>query len=168
MPTVIFICTANICRSPVAEVLFADWLRRRSVAGDWRVSSAGTWAEDGAPASSYSSEVLAELGLDLKQHRARRVDRQMIAAADLLLCMTRSQREALQAEFPDLADRIHLLSAMSGPAYDIHDPYAGPRQGYVEMVSEVQHLLEAGGPRIVELASLPPERAAQDTVQDEK
>lgn len=165
MPTVIFICTANICRSPVAEVLFADWLRKHAVAGDWRVSSAGTWAEDGAPASSYSSEVLAELGFDLKPHRARRVDRQMIEAADLLLCMTRSQREALQAEFPDLADRIQLLSAMAGLAYDISDPYGGARQGYVEMVAEIQHLLAAGGPRIVGLAGLRPESSPPDAGQ---
>jgi protein-tyrosine-phosphatase len=168
MPTVVFVCTANICRSPVAEVLFADWLRRRAIAGDWRVSSAGTWAEEDAPASIYSSEILAERGLDLKQHRSRRVDRQMVEAADLLLCMTGSQREALQAEFPDLADRIHLLSAMAGPDYDIFDPYGGPREGYVAMVSELQQLLEAGAARIVELAGRAPEPAAPDTARHKK
>jgi protein-tyrosine-phosphatase len=168
MPTVVFVCTANICRSPVAEVLFADWLRRQAVAGDWRVSSAGTWAQDDAPASIDSREILAERGLDLTQHRSRRVDRQMVEAADLLLCMTGSQREALQAEFPDLADRIHLLSAMAGPSYDIFDPYGGPRAGYVAMVSEVQHLLEAGGARIVQLASQPPEAAPRERAGDKK
>ncbi len=160
MPTVVFVCTANICRSPVAEALFADWLRKRAVPGDWRVSSAGTWAEPGAPASAYSREVLGVLGLDLILHRARRVDQAMIEDADLLLCMTRSQREALQAEFPALAGRIQLLSAMAGPAYDISDPYGGPRGGYVVMVAEMQRLVEAGGQRIVELAqgSVVPEK----------
>jgi len=155
MPSVVFVCTANICRSPVAQALFSDWLRKQSDADGWQISSAGTWADDGAPASPYSREVLAELGLDLKSHQARRVDRQLVEAADLLLCMTRSQREALQAEFPDLAGRIQLLSAMAGPAYDIADPYGGPRQGYVDMVAEVKHLVEAGGPRIMALAARP-------------
>ncbi len=153
MPTILFVCTANICRSPVAEALFAQWLRHQSVPGDWRVESAGTWGEPGAPASEYSREILAELGLDISSHRARRVDRAMVEAADLVVCMTASQREALQAEFPDLANRIQLLSAMSGPAYDIADPYGGPRHGYVAMVAEMQLLVVAGGQRMLELAS---------------
>lgn len=152
MPTILFVCTANICRSPVAEALFAFWLRGQAVPGDWRVESAGTWAEPGLPASTFSREVLERLGLDISSHRSRRVDRAMIEAADLVLCMTRSQREALQAEFPDLAGRIQLLSAMAGPSYDIADPYGGPRQGYVEMVAELQHLVAAGGQRMLDLA----------------
>ncbi len=153
MPSVVFVCTANICRSPVAAALFRNWLRQRPEANEWRVSSAGTWADDGVPPSTYAREVLGELGLDLSEHRSRRVDRQMAEGADLLVCMTRSQREAMQTEFPDLADRIQLLSAMAGPAYDIADPYGGPRQGYVDMVAEVKQLVEAGGPRLMALAS---------------
>lgn len=153
MPTILFVCTANICRSPVAEALFADWLRQQGVSGDWHVESAGTWAEPGAPASAYSREVLEELGLDLASHRARRVDRAMIEAADLVVCMTRSQREALRAEFPDLAGRLQLLGAMAGPEYDIADPYGGPRQGFVEMVAELQHLIATGAWRMLALAS---------------
>jgi len=168
MPSVVFVCTANICRSPVAAALFAEWLRQHAVPGEWRVSSGGTWAMDGAPASTYSREVLSERGLDLAAHRARRIEREMIEEVDLLLCMTRSQREALQAEFPSLAERIQLLSAMAGPPYDIADPYGGPREGYVEMVREVQHLIERGGPRIVELASRPPEPAARNAHQGRK
>src|SRR5205814_8105652 len=101
MPSIVFVCTANICRSPVAEALFADWLRQQPDAQGWQVSSAGTWAADGAPASETTREVLSEFGLDLSRHRARRVDRSLVAAADLLLCMTRSQREAMQADFPE-------------------------------------------------------------------
>ena len=161
MPTVVFVCTANICRSPVAEALFVDWLHKQAVPGDWTVGSAGTWAAPGAPASAYSRELLGELGLDLELHRARHVDRQIVETADVLLCMTRSQREALRAEFPDLAGRVHLLSALAGPAYDVPDPFGGPRQGYTEMVAEIQRLIAAGGRRIVELAGSPPEPASQ-------
>ena len=171
MPSIVFVCTANICRSPVAAALFADWLRQQPDAAAWQVSSAGTWADEGAPASTYSSEVLATLGLDLSQHRSRRVDRAMVAAADLVLCMTRSQREAMWADFPEFAGRIQLLSAMAGPAYDIADPYGGPREGYVEMVADVRQLLLAGRPRILALAGGPPkpaEPATQNVEQDQK
>jgi protein-tyrosine-phosphatase len=168
MPNVIFVCTANICRSPVAEALFADWLRQQPDAQAWQVSSAGTWAANGVAASAFSCEVLGERGLDISRHRARRVDRGMVAAADLVLCMTRSQQEAMQADFPEFAARIQLLSAMSGPAYDIADPYGGPRQGYVEMVAEIAHLLAAGRPRIMALAGGPPKLMAPDAVPDKK
>ena len=159
MPHVIFVCTANISRSPVGEALFRDWLRQQPAAGfdAWQVSSAGTWADEGLPASAYAVEVLAAAGLDLSAHRSRRVARAMIEAADLLLCMTRSQREALQVEFPHLAGRIQLLTAMAGPAYDVADPYGGPRQGYVEMAAELKQILQQGGPRILALAGRPPE-----------
>jgi len=168
MRNIVFICTANICRSPVAEVLFADWLRQQPDAQDWQVSSAGTWAADGAPASADTREVLSELGLDLSRHRSRRVDRSLVATADLLLCMTRSQREAMQADFPEYANRIQLLTAMAGPPYDVDDPYGGARQGYVEMVAEIQYLLTAGRPRILALAGAPPPVAASDAGPDKK
>ena len=153
MPNILFVCTANICRSPVAEALFADWLRRRAVPGDWQVSSAGTWADDGYPAAQHSRDILAEQGLDLSLHRARRVDVGMLAQADLVLCLTNAHREALQAEFPQFASRLALLSAMAGVAYDIADPYGGPRSGYAAMVAELRDLIERGGDRIVAAAA---------------
>jgi protein-tyrosine-phosphatase len=156
MPTIVFVCTANICRSPVAKALFDAWLREEAIPGEWRVESAGTWAESGAPAASFSREVLEQHGLDLAAHRARRVDRQLVESADLMLCMTRSQSEALRAEFPDRARHIELLSVMAGSGYDVPDPYGGPREGYERMVSEIRHLIEAGGHEIARLASASP------------
>ena len=160
MPSILFVCTANICRSPVAEALFADWLRRRSLLGEWQVGSAGTWAENGAAAATYSREILSEQGLDLALHRSRRIDASILASADLVLCMTRTHREALQAEFPDAAERILLLSSMAGPAYDIDDPYGGPRSGYVAMVAELSELIERGGDRILAAAVQPQQKKA--------
>jgi len=148
MPNILFICTANICRSPVGQALFADWVRRRGLPGEWQIRSAGTWAEEGAPAATYSHEVLAEQGLDLTSHRSHRVEAADLEAADLVLCMTAAHREALQAEFPEFADRIVLLSAMAGAGYDIADPYGGPRSGYQGMVGELRDLIERGGDRI--------------------
>src|SRR5215212_10373910 len=101
MPNILFVCTANICRSPVAEVIFSNWLARKAIPGDWQVTSAGTWALSGQAASPYSREVLAERGLELGDHRSRRVDREMLEHSDVVLCMTRSHAEAIQIEFPE-------------------------------------------------------------------
>ena len=155
MPTILFVCTANICRSPVAEALFADWVRRQGLPGEWRVLSAGTWAQAGALASAYSREILAEQGLDLSGHRARRVEADLMAQADLVLCMTRSHAEALRAEFPPSAERIVLISSIGGFSYDVADPYGGSRRGYEEMVKELRDLVERGGPRVVARVSPP-------------
>jgi protein-tyrosine-phosphatase len=152
MPSVLFVCTANICRSPVAEVLFREWLRRTEVPGAWLVGSAGTWAVGGHAASIYSQQMAAQRGLSLTQHRSRSVDGAMLAAADVVLCMASSHREALHIEFPQHAGRIHLWTALAGPGYDVADPYGGPLAGYVEMAEEMDGLVEKTGPRIVELA----------------
>ncbi len=152
MPTILFVCTANICRSPVAEALFADWVRRQGLPGEWRVISAGTWAEAGAEAATYGREVMAQQGLDLAAHRAQRVEGPLLAQADLVLCMTRSHAEALRAEFPQQAGRIRLLSSMVGASYDVADPYGGPKRGYEAMVRELRDLIEQGGAQMVTLA----------------
>jgi protein-tyrosine phosphatase len=154
MPNILFVCTANICRSPVAEVIFADWLQRQGIPGDWQVTSAGTWASPGLAVSAYSREALVGQGLTLGDHRSRRVDREMLEATDVVLCMTRSQCEALQIEFSEHASRVHLLTALAGPGYDVADPYGGPRDGFVRMAAEVRRLIEAAGPRIVALAGV--------------
>lgn len=152
MPSVLFVCTANICRSPVAEVLFQAWLRRQEVPGAWRVSSAGTWASAGANASIYSQQVVAQRGLSLAQHKARAVDAAMLAASDVVLCMAHGHREALHVEFPQHAARIHLWTALAGPGYDVADPFGGSLAGFDHMATEMEELVEKTGARIVELA----------------
>ncbi len=152
MPNVLFVCTANICRSPVAEVLFRGWLRQHATPGAWRVSSAGTWASAGAPASAYSRQMALQRGFSLEQHAARTVDEPMLAAADVVLCMARSHREALHIEFPKHAARIHLWTALAGPSYDVADPFGGPLAGYEEMARELEGLVEQTAEKIVALA----------------
>lgn len=156
MPHIIVVCTANICRSPVGEAVLRQRLEAYEIAAgvgaSWQVSSAGTWAEYGQAASTYSVELMAEQGLDISKHGSQPVDRALVDSADLLLCMETSHAEALRLEFPSQAYKIHLLSEMAGQVYSISDPYGGPRTEYQRMVSEVSDLIDAGLPRIVELA----------------
>lgn len=156
MPNIVVVCTANICRSPVGEAVLRQRLQAQSAADGqktrWRVSSAGTWADHGQLASAYSVALMAEQGLDISDHASRPVDKALVDESDLLLCMETGHAEALRAEFPGQAHKIHLLTEMAGPAYSVSDPYGGTRGEYERMVSEVTRLIDDGLPKIMELA----------------
>ncbi len=152
MPHITVVCTANICRSPVAEAILRQRLNAMALPGEWTVDSAGTWALEKREATHYSQEVAGRRGLDLTQHRARMITEEILAAADLVLCMTSNHVEALQVEFPAQRHKIHLLAAMGGKWQGVQDPYGGPLSEYEAMALEVEKLLDLGLPRIIESA----------------
>ncbi|MEZ4836279.1 MAG: hypothetical protein R2873_30500 [Caldilineaceae bacterium] len=148
MPTILLICTANQCRSPLAEGLLQRELSARGL-DDWCVASAGAWAEDGRVADRRSQAVAAEWGVDLSGHRARRVDEMLLAQADVVLCMERGHEEALRLEFPALATRLHLFSELGGLRYDIADPVRGNMDDFRALRRDLQRLIEVGMARLV-------------------
>jgi len=152
MPSVLFICTANMCRSPLAEVIFRDLLRRNGLLGDWLVHSAGVGAVHGQPATEFSRQVAAERGLDLSSHRSKPVDRASMQAADLVLVMDAGHRQALREGYPQAADRVHLLSEMAGEGGPVEDPVGSPIEKYRLTADRITDLLTRGLDRIRELA----------------
>ncbi|MCL4803064.1 MAG: low molecular weight phosphotyrosine protein phosphatase [Anaerolineae bacterium] len=151
MPNVLIICTANICRSPVAAAMLQDRLRKRGLA-NWTVRSAGTWAIVARGASRYSIDVSRRGGLDISNHRARMVDEDQMNQADLVLTMEVGHAEALRAEFPKQAHKVYMLTEMTGHAYNVPDPYGGPLEGYEQMYDSLGELIDGGLDRIIDLA----------------
>ncbi|MFW6115870.1 MAG: low molecular weight protein arginine phosphatase [Chloroflexota bacterium] len=152
MTTVLFVCTGNICRSPMAAALLRRRLNDDQERRQWRVISAGTWASDGRPASAYAIDEMSAREIDLGGHRSRRVDEGLMDQADLVLVMTQNHAEALSAAFPDHAHKVHLLSEMVGKTYNISDPYGGTRLEYARAAQELEQLIDAGYERLVTLA----------------
>ena len=122
MKHIIFICTGNTCRSPMAAALCTELAARRGMR-ELVIESRGLAAASGDPASPHAAEALSEVGLELTAHRARQADPAELAAADLLVCMTRSHRIILEgAGLP--ADKIRTLGV------GIPDPFGGSLADY--------------------------------------
>lgn len=135
----------------MAMALLQDKLSQDEARRDWQVESAGTWGVEGRPASDHAIAEMAERGIDLSYHRARPITRQMVVEVDLVLVMTQNHAEAVKTAFPDHANKIHLLSEMTGRAYDIYDPYGSSRMEYASTAKELEELIENGYGRIVAL-----------------
>jgi len=143
MTHILLVCTGNTCRSPLAEALLRTKLAERGVDAV-EVSSAGTGAWDGAPASEGAYLVALEHGLDLSAHRARLLNRELAASADLILTMARHHRA--RVEQLGATGKAHLLgeyAGRTGPAAEVRDPFGGDLQGYRETYEELDQLLDA-------------------------
>jgi protein-tyrosine phosphatase len=138
-PQVMLVCTANICRSPMAEALWREAARgrRRPVS----VASAGVEAEPGRAADPTCIELMAERGLDLSEHRATRFRVDVAAECELILVMEPAHTRRIQSIAPQLAGRVQLLGRWSaGP---IDDPYRAPREAYEECVALLEQSVRA-------------------------
>ena len=136
----------------MAEALFKQEVVRRGETAQWQVRSAGTWTEPGLPATQFSQMVMERRQLDLTQHRSQLVDGELLRTADIILVMTQNHRESLQAEFPEIAERVYLLSQLIDRQFDIEDPYGGSLDDYEVCADDIQKILTNGWARLVELS----------------
>jgi protein-tyrosine phosphatase len=143
---ILFVCTGNTCRSPLAEVLCRQLLAQRQGCPPeelprrgFVVLSAGLAATMGGEAAPEAVEVAREFGADLSGHSSRPLRPDLVAQADYLIAMTRSHLAALDAHFGRLGARPQLLT---GDGADIADPIGCDQQVYRECAQQMRRHLE--------------------------
>src|SRR5207302_3147453 len=104
--TVHFICTVNVCRSPIAEGLFRHLVKDRD---DIEVISAGVGASHGQPASLHTMEVLRPWAIDLSKFRSQPLSDELVEKADFILAMTRSHLDTIMCIYHEAADKTFLV-----------------------------------------------------------
>ena len=137
----LFVCTGNICRSPMAQAI-AQHILHASGRADVAVASAGTAAYDGAPASEGAYLIALERGLDLSAHRARQLTRDLVAGADLVLGMSPHHVERATALGGD--GRSFLLGAYAGRQGEdtqVDDPFGGDLEEYRATFARLEALV---------------------------
>jgi len=130
---ILFVCSGNTCRSPMAAAI-ANALAAPGV----RAESGGLAPRVGAPMTSESHTVLADLAVAPARHEARAVTREQVAAATAIYCMTESQRLLLVQQYPEAAAKAHCLD----PAGDIPDPIGHGLGVYAEVARQIQAMVQ--------------------------
>ena len=140
MKTILFICTGNVCRSPMAEALFRHATSGR---GEFRVLSAGLGAVDGQPPTPHSVTAMRELGIDISGQRSRMFTADLVRQADFIFGMTHGHVDTVAMLYPQAAEKTFLLrefdESVDPYEKDISDPIGSPYDVYVHCREQIHH-----------------------------
>lgn len=136
----LFVCTGNICRSPMAEYMMR---KRLGPDSGWKVMSAGVSALEGAPATPAAVTALREIGVNGGGHRSRPLDRELVDAASVIVVMTAAHRERVESLYPDAKEKTFVLRSFdpTAGAVDIDDPIGMPGAVYAECRDSIESAL---------------------------
>jgi protein-tyrosine phosphatase len=137
---ILFICTGNTCRSPIAEGLFQKMLHDKE--GSYKIGSAGIYVHKDDNINDFSKNELLKRGIDFSERRAVQVTKSLIEDADLVFTMTSNQRRLLVENFPCSADKIHLLGDFTGFDEDVVDPYGSNENIYKKCADHIESMLK--------------------------
>src|SRR5579871_2872337 len=139
MKTILFICTGNVCRSPMAEGIFRHAIQGR---GSYRVISAGLGAMEGQPPSAHAVDAVKELDIDIAGQRSRMLTPELVSQADYIFGMTHSHVDTVMLLYPHAAEKTFLLREFDDTLdpfeKDISDPIGGSYEIYLNCRDQIE------------------------------
>lgn len=140
---ILFVCSGNTCRSPMAEALFSRLAEEDKAinAVDFEVLSAGLYTRDGLPASPEAIEAMKLKGIDLSKHKSQQIYPDLLRDSDIILVMTESHRQVLLERFPDHLEKTFTLGEFAGYGNEIADPFGKDQNVYIETAQQLENVL---------------------------
>lgn len=148
---ILVVCTANRCRSVIAEAFLRRELANKPKFTDWEICSAGTRFEDGYPADRPTIEEMDKYGIDVRGHVSQRLTNDHLVDADIILTMTRRQFDLILRRYPQVNGQILLIRELVGDMNDISDPTQNRGESYGAVTDEIKNVVMQGMPQLVAL-----------------
>lgn len=144
---ILFVCTGNTCRSPMAEGLLRAKAEKEQK--DIVTLSAGLFTVPGGTVSPYAREAVKDQ-VDISSHQTRPLSIALMEAADLVVGLASGHKNTLLRQFPAMKDKIVTLGELAGTGEDVQDPFGGTQEEYFECAKQIEELIDKSWPHIVE------------------
>lgn len=149
MKKIIFICTGNICRSPMANHYMQKKVKDLGKSDQYIIDSCGTYAVSGEMATKNAIEAMKVYGVNMENHRAKSIQELDLNEYDLIIGLTTTHKIAVQSLYPHISKKVYTLKEYANPEekyIDIDDPWGLSMQVYdscaKEIVNNVDSLIE--------------------------
>ncbi len=138
---ILFVCTGNTCRSPMAEGFLKKMARENRL--PLEVQSAGLAAFAGVPPTSEAVQACRERGIDISGHLSQPLSKALALESDLILTMTVRHKEMIAKKMPELGPKVSLFSEFAGAGVkDVEDPVGQPLEVYRQVLSQMEDYLQ--------------------------